>query len=295
MKKLMCLNCDEPFEREQGHRCLNIPFMLGNEDANIILQDIENEKDLDENEFISLENEELPELSTACTEIFNRISDTSTDSSLSEEVTFGVDQHTGSSTISCSEKSANDEKSFTSGVHAVPGPSRLPFTESEGSGCQEEFQPTPYHAVPPNVIRWTCKVCQAVFKEEYLLKKHMDIHGAEQNQNSDICEESFLRKFDLKSNSGIHTVEKCFPCGVCGMRFKENCELKTHLLTHIGEKLHECHICGKSFMRKFHLEMHLRNHPDEKRYICHVCGERYRQKCDLNRHYVDSHWRQIFI
>ncbi|KAF8788109.1 hypothetical protein HNY73_009644 [Argiope bruennichi] len=143
MEEQRCLNCNESFEREQGHRCLNSPWSLETGEANRILQDIADEIDVDENEFISLDIEELPELSSACVEIFNTISDPVPDSSLSKEVSFGTNQPTDSSTISCSEKSKNDEKSFTSDAHAVPGPSRVPFNESKGNECQEECQPKP--------------------------------------------------------------------------------------------------------------------------------------------------------
>ncbi|KAF8788106.1 hypothetical protein HNY73_009641 [Argiope bruennichi] len=112
MEEQRCLNCNEAFEREQGHRCLNSPSMLETGEANRILQDIADEIDIDENELISLDIEELPELSSVCTEIFNRISDRVPDSSLSKEVSFGTNQPTDSSTISCSEKSKNDEKNF---------------------------------------------------------------------------------------------------------------------------------------------------------------------------------------
>ncbi|KAF8788100.1 Zinc finger and SCAN domain-containing [Argiope bruennichi] len=187
MAELRCLHCDEPFDREQGHRCLKSPWNPGTEDAITILHDIVDELDLDENEFLSLNTEQLPELSSVCAEILGRTSDPCTDSTLSKEVTFGTDQQIDSNSVSFSEKSEAYHKRLVSDVHAVPGPSRLPFNESEGSVCQEEFQPKSHHSVPSMKELWTCKFCQKVFTYKCNLKRHMKIHEGGKNHKCDYC------------------------------------------------------------------------------------------------------------
>ncbi|KAF8788107.1 hypothetical protein HNY73_009642 [Argiope bruennichi] len=52
MEELRCLHCNERFDREQGHRCSNSPWVLGNQ----ILQDIQDELNFDDNEIITSKN-----------------------------------------------------------------------------------------------------------------------------------------------------------------------------------------------------------------------------------------------
>ncbi|KAF8788111.1 Zinc finger protein 69 like protein [Argiope bruennichi] len=196
MKELKCLNCNQPFDRQQGHRCLNSRWMLVTEDRNKISEDIVD--GLIENEFISLARKQLPDLSSVCSEIFNKISDPKADSSLSKDVTSENHQQIGSSPVSFPEKSEAYATRSVSDVDAVPGPSHLPFNESKGSVSQEVFQPKPYHAEPAHVKRWTCNICRKVYKKVYHLKRHMQIHVGEKRHRCDVCGKSFLRKYGLK-------------------------------------------------------------------------------------------------
>ncbi|KAF8788092.1 Zinc finger protein 473 like protein [Argiope bruennichi] len=284
MAELRCLNCNEPFDREQGHRCLNSPWSLEIANANKILQDIEDELYPDENEFITSGSDPLSELSKFCIEIFNRISDPCTDSSLPKEVTFETDQHNHSSAISILENSETYDKQSISNVHAVPGPSRLPLSENKGSGCKVEFQTKRYKAGPTNVNPLTFQVCQKVFKEKCILKRHMQIHGGEKKHRCDFCGKSFHVKTNLKAHVRTHTGEKPFSCVDCGMRFRKNYHLKRHLISHGGRKPYKCDICGKSYAEKYNLKMHVMSHTGEKRFTCKVCGKGYILKSHLKQH-----------
>ncbi|XP_055941912.1 zinc finger protein 2-like [Argiope bruennichi] len=329
MEELRCLNCNKPFDTQQGHVCLNNPWMLGNQ----ILQDIEDELLLHENEFISLDSEQLPELSSVCSEIFNRISDPYTDpgvskeetfgtdqqigsrpvslalpelssvcneifnrspdhcsdSSLSKQVTSGANQEIGSNPVSFSEKSETFDKCTVNAVNVVPGPSRLLLNESEESLCQEEFQPIPYHAVSTKVKQWTCSVCRKVYKDKYRLKSHMQFHGGEKKHRCEFCGKLFHQKSDLQKHVRLHTGEKPFSCDVCGKRFRISPFLKSHMLSHDGKKQYRCGICGKSYVHKSSLNTHVRSHRDEKLFACDLCWKGYKQKGHLTRHYRISH------
>ncbi|XP_055942696.1 gastrula zinc finger protein XlCGF8.2DB-like [Argiope bruennichi] len=289
MEELRCLHCNERFDREQGHRCSNSPWVLGNQ----ILQDIQDELNFDDNEIITSVSEQLPELSTVCTEILDRISDPYTDSNLSKEVTFGTDQQIGSSPVSFPEKSEPSNKQIVSDVHAVPGPSRLALNESEGSLCQREFQPKPYHSVPTDVKVWKCNVCHIVLKTKYNLKRHMQIHEGEKTHRCDFCEKSFHQKSNLQIHVKTHTGDKPFPCDVCGMRFRANYYLKRHMQINHGAEPHKCDICGKSYAQKQALNVHFRSHAGDKPFSCDVCGKGFTQKWELNRH-MKSHIRNQF-
>ncbi|KAF8788095.1 putative zinc finger protein 876 like protein [Argiope bruennichi] len=337
MEELRCLHCNERFDREQGHRCSNSPWVMGNQ----ILQDIHNELNLDDNEIITSVSEQLPELSTVCTEILDRISDPYTDANLSKEVTFGTDQQIGSSPVSFPEKSEPYNKHIVSDVHAVPGPSRLSLNESEGSLCQREFQPKPYHSVPTediddelvldenefvtaareqlpelsavcteifnkisdpdsdfsssklsvndvyavpgpsrlpfneskgsmcqeefllkpyhsesaNVKGWTCKVCKKLFKKKQNFERHLQIYGGEKELKCDFCGKSFHQKSCLQRHKLMHTGEKPFSCDICRKKFRQKCYLNIHMNIHTGQKF-TCESCGKSYTYMQSLKIH---------------------------------------
>ncbi|KAF8788102.1 hypothetical protein HNY73_009637 [Argiope bruennichi] len=200
--------CRKVFKESQNFkRHTEIKQRLEGAHVNTILQDIDEELHLDENEFIILDSEQLPELSTICIEIFNKISDHYNDYDLSKEV---IDQHNSSRPVTFSENSETYDKRSVSDVHAAPGPSRLPFNESKGSVCKEEFQPKPYQGEPINVKLLTCKFCQNVYKDKYILRTHMQTHEGEKKTQIEqlpelgsVCTEIFNRISDPCTVSGV--------------------------------------------------------------------------------------------
>ncbi|XP_055941913.1 gastrula zinc finger protein XlCGF8.2DB-like [Argiope bruennichi] len=276
---------EKPFtcSREQGHFCLNSPWMLGTEDAKRILQDIVDELDIDENECISLNTGQLPDLSSVCTEIFNRNQKPYTDSSASKQVTSGTGLQIGSSAVVFSGKSEAYDTRTVSDVHAVPGPSRLPFNERKGSVCQEKFQPKPFKSETADVKVFTSNVCKNVFKLKNSFRRHMQIHEGEKKHRCEFCGKSFSRKYNLQTHVRTHTGEKPFTCSVCGKKFTQKCNLKTHMKIHKGQNF-SCEECGESFDLMYSLKKHARKHTDEKLYECDTCGKQYLYQRNLRKH-----------
>ncbi|XP_055941915.1 zinc finger protein 85-like [Argiope bruennichi] len=226
MKELRCLNCNEPFVAEQGHRCLNSPWMLENGDENKILEDIAVELDLDKHEFISLAGEQLPELSSVCNEIFQNIFNSSTDANLLKEETAGTDQQTSL----FSGDSVMYNKCSVGDTHAVPGPSRLPFNDGKNRLCQEKFQKKPYHLLPKNVKRDTRETCGKVFKERQNFKRHTEIRKRLRSANENTILQDIDDELDPDENEFITLGSGQLPelSTVCTEIFKSISDPCTH-------------------------------------------------------------------
>ncbi|KAF8788110.1 Zinc finger protein 705F like protein [Argiope bruennichi] len=214
MTELMCLDCHEIFDPQQGHHCLNSRWILRTLDGRKMVRDISDGLAFEGREYVSLASEQLPGLSAVSTEIFNRNPDSYTASSLLKQDTLRIDKHTHSSYVIVSEKSEAYEKCLVSDIQAVPSSSQLQVSKDKGRLCQEYLQPKPYRAVSTNVKIVICNICQKVLKRNYL-KKHMLTHGGKKTHRCDLCGKSFLLKSNLLKHTRGHTSDKPFSCDVC--------------------------------------------------------------------------------
>uniref|UniRef100_A0A6I8PDB2 Zinc finger protein 148 n=1 Tax=Ornithorhynchus anatinus TaxID=9258 RepID=A0A6I8PDB2_ORNAN len=80
------------------------------------------------------------------------------------------------------------------------------------------------------------------------------------------CNAAFRTNYHLQRHVFIHTGEKPFRCDECGMRFIQKYHMERHKRTHSGEKPYQCEYCLQYFSRTDRVLKHKR--------MCHESRER---------------------
>ncbi|XP_030642667.1 zinc finger protein 148 [Chanos chanos] len=115
-----------------------------------------------------------------------------------------------------------------------------------------------------------CEHCNAAFRTNYHLQRHVFIHTGEKPFQCNQCDMRFIQKYLLQRHQKIHTGEKPFRCDECGMRFIQKYHMERHKRTHSGEKPYQCDYCHQYFSRTDRVLKHRR--------MCHENKERKAQK-----------------
>ncbi|KAM4731743.1 zinc finger protein 148 [Anableps anableps] len=118
----------------------------------------------------------------------------------------------------------------------------------------------------PNPKRHVCPHCNAAFRTNYHLQRHVFIHTGEKPFQCSQCDMRFIQKYLLQRHEKIHTGEKPFRCDECGMRFIQKYHMERHKRTHSGEKPYQCDYCHQYFSRTDRVLKHRR--------MCHENRER---------------------
>ncbi|XP_063285235.1 zinc finger protein 148 isoform X1 [Pelobates fuscus] len=116
-----------------------------------------------------------------------------------------------------------------------------------------------------------CEHCNAAFRTNYHLQRHVFIHTGEKPFQCSQCDMRFIQKYLLQRHEKIHTGEKPFHCDECGMRFIQKYHMERHKRTHSGEKPYQCEYCLQYFSRTDRVLKHKR--------MCHENRERKPGKC----------------
>ncbi|OCT60893.1 zinc finger protein 148 [Xenopus laevis] len=103
-----------------------------------------------------------------------------------------------------------------------------------------------------------CDHCNAAFRTNYHLQRHVFIHTGEKPFQCSQCEMRFIQKYLLQRHEKIHTGEKPFHCDECGMRFIQKYHMERHKRTHSGEKPYQCEFCLQYFSRTDRVLKHKR-------------------------------------
>ncbi|XP_068602711.1 zinc finger protein 148 isoform X2 [Brachionichthys hirsutus] len=111
-----------------------------------------------------------------------------------------------------------------------------------------------------------CVHCNAAFRTNYHLQRHVFIHTGEKPFQCSQCDMRFIQKYLLQRHEKIHTGEKPFRCDECGMRFIQKYHMERHKRTHSGEKPYQCDYCHQYFSRTDRVLKHRR--------MCHENRER---------------------
>ncbi|XP_029558342.1 zinc finger protein 148-like [Salmo trutta] len=115
-----------------------------------------------------------------------------------------------------------------------------------------------------------CVHCNAAFRTNYHLQRHVFIHTGEKPFQCSQCDMRFIQKYLLQRHEKIHTGEKPFRCEECGMRFIQKYHMERHRRTHSGEKPYQCDYCHQYFSRTDRVLKHRR--------MCHEMKERKAHK-----------------
>ncbi|XP_072541737.1 zinc finger protein 148 isoform X2 [Salminus brasiliensis] len=115
-----------------------------------------------------------------------------------------------------------------------------------------------------------CEHCNAAFRTNYHLQRHVFIHTGEKPFQCSQCDMRFIQKYLLQRHEKIHTGEKPFRCDECGMRFIQKYHMERHKRTHSGEKPYQCDYCHQYFSRTDRVLKHRR--------MCHENKERKANK-----------------
>ncbi|KAM3606965.1 uncharacterized protein V6R79_000139 [Siganus canaliculatus] len=115
-----------------------------------------------------------------------------------------------------------------------------------------------------------CVHCNAAFRTNYHLQRHVFIHTGEKPFQCSQCDMRFIQKYLLQRHEKIHTGEKPFRCDECGMRFIQKYHMERHKRTHSGEKPYQCDHCHQYFSRTDRVLKHRR--------MCHENRERKSSK-----------------
>ncbi|XP_040004997.1 zinc finger protein 148 isoform X2 [Xiphias gladius] len=115
-----------------------------------------------------------------------------------------------------------------------------------------------------------CVHCNAAFRTNYHLQRHVFIHTGEKPFQCSQCDMRFIQKYLLQRHEKIHTGEKPFRCDECGMRFIQKYHMERHKRTHSGEKPYQCDHCHQYFSRTDRVLKHRR--------MCHENRERKTNK-----------------
>ncbi|XP_033990246.1 zinc finger protein 148 isoform X3 [Trematomus bernacchii] len=115
-----------------------------------------------------------------------------------------------------------------------------------------------------------CVHCNAAFRTNYHLQRHVFIHTGEKPFQCSQCDMRFIQKYLLQRHEKIHTGEKPFRCDECGMRFIQKYHMERHKRTHSGEKPYQCDYCHQYFSRTDRVLKHRR--------MCHENRERKTNK-----------------
>jgi len=162
-----------------------------------------------------------------------------------------------------------------------------------------------------------CDFCYTPFKDEAMLKKHIQFVHADHHEcgkcgkllvskkkllqhcyqyHSDTpafhrcqCGKAFARKRQLQAHQTTHSKTKPYGCEICGRRFADRSNLRRHCRTHSNVKKFGCKVCGKMFARNEGLKLHTFTHTGEKPFKCSVCGKGFRHRSHVVRHSRKTH------
>lgn len=150
-----------------------------------------------------------------------------------------------------------------------------------------------------------CPVCNKLFRTNWKLKEHMEVHAENQTKficSFEGCQKAFKSKIGVEEHQAKHTGkfdtfpmvsgflmlclilgEFKFSCGICSKPFFNRSYLISHQRQHTNQKIFPCSLCPKTFKTKQNLLDHENRHRGIKSFVCH-CSKSFTTKTHLESH-----------
>ncbi|GAW82826.1 zinc finger transcription factor [Plasmodium gonderi] len=234
-----------------------------------------NNKEEDEEEKDELTNSKKGESNTNDT---NNCKDNTTSSKIrknSEEDAAGEDQTCSNENYICNEESVpeqvNNELVITQQSEDYTRPNET-HRNKKGLSVKKEYDK------PNNIsveIR-TCNVCNMVFANKKLMKRHlMSVHSESRPYKCQICTKTYKRSDHLKKHILTHKDNKervKYTCSICQISYDTPKELRTHKIRHSTCPYENC---SYSYSTISKMKYHLNKHRCNRFYSCPVCTKKF--------------------
>jgi uncharacterized Zn-finger protein len=134
---------------------------------------------------------------------------------------------------------------------------------------------------------YPCTKCEATLKKHSQLKRHLlSEHLAEiEHYKCDTCDKVFY----TEEERNLHEHKSKYLCGQCGESFEKWSLLHEHTKIHVNLK---CDICGKTFGKRKNLLAHSKTHDQSRRvWTCSYedCGKTFFRRYSLYTHIKKTH------
>lgn len=137
----------------------------------------------------------------------------------------------------------------------------------------------------PGDAPFQCQQCDAKFKINSDLKRHVRTHSGEKPYKCDFCEYRCAMKSNLKSHMQLkHCSEDSLQCAHCHFRCASKTALRQHSREHRPAQPIRCSQCPYSCSSKGALRVHERIHSEERPFRCDACGFASKQRSNLVIH-----------
>ncbi|GLH09074.1 Protein suppressor of hairy wing [Gryllus bimaculatus] len=129
-----------------------------------------------------------------------------------------------------------------------------------------------------------CEFCGNSFRNNKLLKLHVQKHNKIKPFDCTICSMAFYTGEQLTVHMRHHTGERPYQCTVCKKSFASSGVLYAHRRLHNSTKQHVCSVCNKSFLWRSAYHNHMRSHSAIRPFKCNECSKTFLFKHKLTAH-----------
>jgi len=184
---------------------------------------------------------ETPHACTVCAKNF----------STNKYLDLHMKQHRGENPFRCTVC----KQSFSTGSNLRRHKARCEAGEQNIETTQGDGQPK---SPTPELNKWTCKDCEAVFDKFETFSEHIAGH-TDKDRECELCHKIFstvifLNKHKLSEHG---SAEQKFQCLKCPEYFSLQSSLDVHMLEHCGVKSFECEECFEKFSSRLQWKSHM--------------------------------------